>query len=283
MKSISYFICIAVLFAFLGCKEETNNTPQSVQIESNKTCADVELAVAKSLSIASEDVKLIGYKTFYVNDEDEREKMKELAIIMKDSLSNYYIAEDGSYFRIYFPLHTAIAVFNDSMYYADEKGVIKIDKPITTELTVIGRKLSETVRGTGSNIVVGDRLLLATPLTTDPQLPTKAYAGTKNGDFNYCVFDLGVQNIDGDCCDDGITRLKTKSESGGNISCVSNHGGKNCSDAFGIHNGRCTFYENVCMDYNGWITDCVNGKESNFPGSDCSEAMVKGHCWNEIM
>ena len=38
-----------------------------------------------------------------------------------------------------------------------------------------------------------------------------------------------------------------------------------------------------CMDYNGWFTDCVNGKVSNFPGSDCDTAMGRGECWNEIM
>ena len=37
------------------------------------------------------------------------------------------------------------------------------------------------------------------------------------------------------------------------------------------------------MDYNGWFTDCVNGKVSNFPGSDCDTAMGRGECWNEIM
>ena len=50
-----------------------------------------------------------------------------------------------------------------------------------------------------------------------------------------------------------------------------------------LNNGRCTFNPNVCMDYNGWFTDCVNGKVSNFPGSDCDTAMGRGECWNEIM
>lgn len=62
-----------------------------------------------------------------------------------------------------------------------------------------------------------------------------------------------------------------------------NHDGKNCSNAFGINNGRCTFNPNVCMDYNGWSTDCVDGKVSNFPGSDCYSAILRGECWNKIM
>ena len=278
MKTVFYFILIAMLFVGYGCKENNTNLQAKNSVNS---CKDVELAVAKSLSTKAEDVKLMGYKTFYVDDEDEREKLKELAIVMKDSLSNYFIAEDGSYFRIYFPLHTAIVVFNDSMYYADEKGIVKTNEPIKTELTVIGRKLSEIVRGTGSNIIVGDRLLLETPLTTNPNISTKSYMGTKNTDFNYCVFDLGIHNVDGDCCDDDVVRLKTKSESG-KVSCWQNHG-LNCSYAFGINNGRCTLLKLVCMDYNGWFTDCQNGKVSNFPRSDCSEAMIQGHCWNELM
>ena len=67
------------------------------------------------------------------------------------------------------------------------------------------------------------------------------------------------------------------------VSCMNNHGGPNCSTAFGISNGRCTFDATVCMDYNGWGTDCINGKVSNFFGSDCFSALLKGHCWNEVM
>lgn len=37
------------------------------------------------------------------------------------------------------------------------------------------------------------------------------------------------------------------------------------------------------MDYNGWFTDCINSKVSNFPGSDCDKGIGRGHCWNEFM
>ena len=95
--------------------------------------------------------------------------------------------------------------------------------------------------------------------------------GTKSASYNLCVFDLGEQIVNSNECCDEVVKIKTRSEGGdgGKISCVANHGGKNCSNAFGINNGRCTFNPNVCMDYNGWFTDCVNGKVSNFPGSDC--------------
>ena len=78
-------------------------------------------------------MKLIGFKTFYVSDENERIKIKELTPIIKEKASNYYIAEDGSFFRVYFPLHTAIVKCNGKIYYADEKGVVKTDDVINLD------------------------------------------------------------------------------------------------------------------------------------------------------
>ena len=100
--------------------------------------------------------------------------------------------------------------------------------------------------------------------------------GTKSASYNLCVFDLGEQIVNSNECCDEVVKIKTRSEGGdgGKISCVANHGGKNCSNAFSINNGRCTFNPNVCMDYNGWFTDCVNGKVSNFPGSDCDNGRL---------
>lgn len=133
--------------------------------------------------------------------------------------------------------------------------------------------------------IEGDKLFLATPLLTNRNILNRGYVGTKSASYNLCVFDLGEQIVNSNECCDEVVKIKTRSEGGdgGKISCVANHGGKNCSNAFGINNGRCTFNPNVCMDYNGWFTDCVNGKVSNFPGSDCDTAMGRGECWNEIM
>ena len=177
---------------------------------------------------------------------------------------------------------------NGKIYYADEKGVVKTDDVINldeVDVAVIGRKRSEYVRGTGTNIIEGDKLFLATPLLTNRNILNRGYVGTKSASYNLCVFDLGEQIVNSNECCDEVVKIKTRSEGGdgGKISCMANHGGKNCSNAFGINNGRCTFNPNVCMDYNGWFTDCVNGKVSNFPGSDCDTAMGRGECWNEIM
>ena len=174
------------------------------------------------------------------------------------------------------------------IYYADEKGVVKTDDVINldeVDVAVIGRKRSEYVRGTGTNIIEGDKLFLATPLLTNRNILNRGYVGTKSASYNLCVFDLGEQIVNSNECCDEVVKIKTRSEGGdgGKISCMANHGGKNCSNAFGINNGRCTFNPHVCMDYTGWFTDCVNGKVSNFPGSDCDTAMGRGECWNEIM
>ena len=73
--------------------------------------------------------------------------------------------------------------------------------------------------------------------------------GTKSASYNLCVFDLGEQIVNSNECCNEVVKIKTRSEGGdgGKISCMANHGGKNCSNAFGINNGRCTFNPNVCM------------------------------------
>ena len=284
MKKVNLYcllISVLCLIFIWGCGQGT-------KLENSNDSLEVEINLAKSLSVNKQDLKLIGFKTFYVSDENERIKIKELTPIIKEKASNYYIAEDGRFFRVYFPLHTAIVKCNDKIYYADEKGVVKTDDVINldeVDVAVIGRKRSEYVRGTGTNIIEGDKLFLATPLLTNRNILNRGYVGTKSASYNLCVFDLGEQIVNSNECCDEVVKIKTRSEGGdgGKISCMANHGGKNCSNAFGINNGRCTFNPNVCMDYNGWFTDCVNGKVSNFPGSDCDTAMGRGECWNEIM
>ena len=46
---------------------------------------------------------------------------------------------------------------------------------------------------------------------------------------------------------------------------------------------NCVQRKDVCMDYNGYGSDCVKGSKTYFVGSDCQRAMLQGHCWNEIM
>ncbi|GHT02605.1 hypothetical protein FACS189440_05770 [Bacteroidia bacterium] len=102
---------------------------------------------------------------------------------------------------------------------------------------------------------------------------------------NICVFDLGERKIQSHHDHCGLVRLKSgyeEDDDNDDISCYENHGNQTCSDAFGIHEGRCEYISGVCMDYNGPGTDCVNSS-SHFIGSDCFYALAHFHCWNEIM
>ena len=154
MKKVNLYcllISVLCLIFIWGCGQGT-------KLENSNDSLEVEINLAKSLSVNKQDLKLIGFKTFYVSDENERIKIKELTPIIKEKASNYYIAEDGSFFRVYFPLHTAIVKCNGKIYYADEKGVVKTDDVINldeVDVAVIGRKRSEYVRGTGTNIIEG--------------------------------------------------------------------------------------------------------------------------------
>lgn len=103
---------------------------------------------------------------------------------------------------------------------------------------------------------------------------------------NTCVFDLGERTIhrhNHDHTTSTLPRLKNGSEYAAEVgvSCYQNHGNKTCSDAFNIHEGRCTYISGICMDYNGPDTDCENSSK-NFIGSDCYYAILSFHCWNEI-
>ena len=108
MKKVNLYcllISVLCLIFIWGCGQGT-------KLENSNDSLEVEINLAKSLSVNKQDLKLIGFKTFYVSDENERIKIKELTPIIKEKASNYYIAEDGSFFRVYFPLHTAIVKCN---------------------------------------------------------------------------------------------------------------------------------------------------------------------------
>jgi hypothetical protein len=98
----------------------------------------------------------------------------------------------------------------------------------------------------------------------------------------------GNDDADGEASDDG-----DNPEDGGG-GCLANHGGENCSKAYGISEGRCPMDPATCMDYNGYSTDCKKGttwhfgiptfsKVIKFVGSDCSVSVLRGHCYNELM
>lgn len=151
-----------------------------------------------------------------------------------------------------------------------------------SEILVIGRKKSLRVQGTGSNKVEKDRILLKSPFKQG-NLSNKKIGYSIND--NTCIFDLSIlSSMNKSCCSKTKTsRFKVASEdTGGTVSCLQNHGGINCTSAFGVSSGNCVTKYDRCMDFNGWNTDC-SGSHTYFLGSDCSRAMALGHCWNEVM
>ena len=142
MKKVNLYcllISVLCLIFIWGCGQGT-------ELENSNDSLEVEINLAKSLSVNKQDLKLIGFKT------------------------------------VYFPLHTAIVKCNGKIYYADEKGVVKTDDVINldeVDVAVIGRKRSEYVRGTGTNIIEGDKLFLATPLLTNRNILNRGYVGDK--------------------------------------------------------------------------------------------------------
>lgn len=236
---------------------------------------------------ADESVRLIGFQTIYIPKED-RQELKKLLLNNKNILSrqqNNFYAEDGSFFRIYFPLHTAIVSYKGENYNANEYGLVNIKGLDTTSIHIIGRKKSTVARGTGSNKILSSVISLKQMIK-----PSSIHVNSK-----VMVVDLGERSFGNNghsCWSENFSstyskapRIKAIPDGRNRISCYANHGNKNCSTAFNIHGGRCTFSSTACMDFNGWFTNCVRGRKSawrNFLGSDCNFAMGAGHCWNEI-
>jgi hypothetical protein len=164
-----------------------------------------EKKCAAALSTDEKEVKLIGFKTVQI-DPAHRAKFKEamdsIAKIASANMGssakmmsdNMYFAKDYSYYRMYFPLHTVIISCNDANYTANEKGIVQIpDLSDISKIKIIGRKRSEKVRGTGSNTIDGDRILLK------DEVKQEVKDGVKTG-YSYqkekiCVFSLDATDF----------------------------------------------------------------------------------------
>jgi hypothetical protein len=177
-------VAIAVIAGALACCRSIDGSYTS-------EFATFERELAQSLSSDKDAVKLIGFRTSIIND-SERQNFKKLVTEHGEDLkkTNTVVSDDFSFYRIYFPIHTAIVEYNGKTYTADEKGTVSIPnlKDIS-KITLIGRKRSETVHGTGSNIIEEDRILLKQALKQE------VINGVRTGwyiDGNICVFDCGA-------------------------------------------------------------------------------------------
>ncbi|PKC09277.1 hypothetical protein RhiirA5_389547 [Rhizophagus irregularis] len=155
--------------------------------------------------------------------------------------------------RVYFPVAGALIEHQGSMIEANELGEFEI-KDVDSDYVVLGRKQSGRVQGVQGNIIKDGIIYLA---------------------------DQAIQHTKSAILDHNHDHSHSKRSSG---TCIENHGGENCSDAYNIHEGRCPENHQVCMDYNGYFTDCKKeNKFLYFTGSDCYVSLSKGNCWNEIM
>lgn len=220
--------------------------------------------IANFSSNKVDEITMFGYKTMMLEGENKEIVKWQYKNYKKeiDDQKGIFIASDFSFYRIYFPMHTALISFENVEYAANEKGMIQLPiqrSKALNSLAITGRIKSDKVTGCGSNIITPNKIILKDALT-----PAEIIG-------NACIFNMGLI----DCCE---------SETRASVACTQNHGSyANCSDAFGIWGDNCVTRRDVCMDFNGYGSDCVKGPKTYFIGSDCQKAMLQGHCWNEIM
>lgn len=250
------FIGVALfLMQLIGCN---SNLPISNVSTLSDNIVAHEISVANIFSKEKSTIKLMGFKTVTAKTDTEKDFFVKLANHAKSLIHSnedhtcerhLFFAEDGSFYRVYFPLHTAIIEYHGEYFNAGENRVI--NNPEITDLSkikIIGRKKSKTVRGTGSNIILADKILLKNELQLYSQQEgsIKGYSHLQN---NILVFDFG----------DVFPEQNSLRSFNGDTppSCYENHNEKNCTDAFNIYQGRCARVHDTCMDYNGWYTDIV--------------------------
>jgi hypothetical protein len=123
-----------------------------------------EKKVAAKFSTDEKVVKLIGCRIFEIKPEHRAEfkaTVEANPTMLAETEEQTYFAEDYSYFRLYFALHTAIIDCNGVEYTADEKGLVSLpDSCDISKIKVIGRKKSETVQGSPVRDTLPDRVLL---------------------------------------------------------------------------------------------------------------------------
>lgn len=285
---VSVVFLAATLYSCSAQDESLNLAKFQNSVQTNSQIADSTTATSNDIAFSDEirsfeenytksmgsnsgnSVLLFGYKTMNVTGKDKevlewqcRKYKKEI-----EEQKGIFVAPDYSFYRIYFPMSDAIVNFNETEMHANAKGIVALTKAVSSyksshdSISIVGRVKTDGVSGCGSNLILKDKILLKTHL----------HPSHSTNNFSY-VFDMGAI-----CC--GESRSVARSQA----SCTVNHlPYKNCSDAFMIWGNNCVQRKDVCMDFNGYGSDCVKGPKTYFVGSDCQKAMLQGHCWNEIM
>lgn len=269
MAGLSSFLA----FAVLACNTDNTKRVDEPKIDT----VSFERAYVQTLDHQSaEGIKLIGFKKITFPPE-EIESFDAVYTENKEAYPNYLFDASTGLLKVYFPVESALVEVGDEILEASTLGELDLEMAGVDpyRLSVIGRRQTDNIRGVEGNIVRDGVIYLAEKNVADHHFD------------DVLVFDFGVKVLlehdhdqDHEHVAGGPATLAEKK------SCINNHGGPNCSDAFGIHEGRCRYDKKVCMDYNGPLTNCKNGKRNawrNFPRSDCALALGRGHCWNEVM
>lgn len=274
MKNLKFLVISLAASMILFCCQNNHVSEQDYSLaETEESLSSLDESIAiyekayinKYLSNETDKIKLLGYKTMYLTGEgkDKFVQNYEHYKSIFDTTRGLFIAKDFSFYRLYFPMHTAIVEINDNEYTANENGILEVSTKVRSRanlnsLKIIARVKSDRVTGCGSNIITDTKIILKNKLTPEE---------LKNNVYSFNMGDI-------ECCE-------TKASS---TPCTQNHGNyRNCSDAFGIWGDNCVTRRDVCMDFNGPGSDCIKGPKWFFPGSDCQKAIVRGHCWNEYM
>lgn len=267
MKKILALTSVFVVMIGMFFSSCTNENEGTAPIDIQKEISAFESQYFQTVKTRTNEVKLFGFKTMNLSEGKDREVVKWVYTKYKkeiDQMKGVFIASDFSFYRIYFPMHTAIVNYMGKEYKANANGIVELPRTQTrgsiNSIEIVGRIKSDKVAGCGSNIITPDKIILKEKLIAS------------KSDEGMLLFDMGPIN----CCEKSTSMNKTP--------CIENHRPHaNCSDAFGIWGVNCVTDRGVCMDFNGWGSDCTKGPKTYFLGSDCQVAMMRGHCWNEIM
>lgn len=253
-------------------------------------------------------VKLIGYQTIKIPAEHLgafAEYYATNAYALQEAFPSHFYNTYAGELRIYFPVASALLDHDGSMVEANHLGEFEHDA-LNGDYAILGRKQTPQVRGIARNIIQDGTIFLA-----KRNHPVRQIDNTR-------VYDFGPRSLDHHHHSHGSSPVKRQDGSappqatpgsGGetnpnndgngenpdatNNGCAANHGGENCSIAYGInydaatglYSGSCSshFDAGICMDYNGPFSDCNRAhRVFFFLGSDCSKAVAMGNCWNEV-
>lgn len=182
MKRLFLLLVLASVLSFVSC------TDSNISFCSHENTEDLvlfEKKIASSYYPSTRsnpdelDYQLIGFTTITFSA-DKQEVVKNVSTEYSDSLDNMgnvFVAKDGSFVRIYYPLRNAIVKIKGKTIVADENGRLPLPPDVNLRKTrIIGREKTERSSYTTFNVKI---------------FPTSQYI-----DNNVLVFELGDNNRD---------------------------------------------------------------------------------------